>query len=78
MKKGRVNRFRHVVADDQVRIRRAEITAVSLDSVSERGIRVGELGVRGENGCQHDRAPVEGVLPGKVELFFRRERLVIL
>ncbi len=68
MKEGRVNRLGHVVANDEVRVRCAKIAGISSPTLSERRISVGELSVSCERRSNDNRAPVERVLTGNLEL----------
>ena len=70
MKEGRENRLRHVVADDEICVGCAKISGISLHTLPERAIGVGELTVTAERRGQDHRAPVERVLTGNLELFF--------
>ena len=68
MKEGREDRLRHVVANDEVSVRCAKVAGVSLHSLPERGISVGELSVARERRGQDHGAPIERVLTGNLEL----------
>ena len=65
------DRLGHVIANDEVRVRRAKIAGISLGPLPERWISVGELSVSRERGSQDHRAPVKRVLTGNPELLPR-------
>ena len=70
--------FGHVVADDQVAISRAEISAESGGALAERAVRIRRLGFCSEDTRENDRPAVEGIFGSHFKFLARRERLVVL
>jgi len=68
MKEGREDRFRHVVANDEVSVGCTKVAGISQGALPERAVGVGELSVSRKRRSKDHRAPIERVLAGDLKL----------
>jgi hypothetical protein len=78
VKKGWEYTFRHKISDDEIAVRRAEISAEAGASLAESSIPVGQLALSAEESRQRHRAAVKRVLRSQLELFARSDWLIII
>jgi hypothetical protein len=78
MQKRRVDRFGHIVADDEVSIGCADISTESSRALPKGAILVHQLALAAKQNCQADSSTIEGIFGSDLELLSGRQGHIIL